>query len=188
MNTGIKVTVLRAQSAMGTARGVPVTCKWSGDRENNCCTPMFSGKIDKRRCGKQTAEKHHRQTYGLSHQNRRIHVHQEITLAAEHFEAVDDRNKTPTRAHEYIGNHRRLKDDMLEAGMPEAQYKHLTIKAIINGTEENVAWASFRTSLATSKDEAYPQTIKELKNMMSVYVTALLGNKYDKPYRTIPNP
>lgn len=68
---------------------------------------------------------------------------------------------------------------MLQEGIQETQFEHLTIQEIIYGTEENGEWTAFRPSLVMSKDEAYSQTIRKLEDMMNVYVTELTESKYE---------
>lgn len=45
---------------------------------------------------------------------------------------------------DYINKHRRLQDNIKEAGLPEADFEQLTIHAIMDGTALNGTWNAFR--------------------------------------------
>lgn len=62
---------------------------------------------------------------------------------------------------------------MQDAGNPEACFEGLTIQAIICVTNDNGKWKPFRVALEMSKESAYPQTVKELEDVMIAYASAL---------------
>lgn len=70
---------------------------------------------------------------------------------------------------------------MLEEGIHEAKLENLTTRAIVGGTNKNGAWNAFSASLTMYKKEAYPQSVKELEDMMTEYATELHDNHWDKP-------
>lgn len=84
------------------------------------------------------------------------------------------------KVEEYINIYRRLRDDMRDAGMPEADFEELTLHAIVDGKSENEAWKAFETLLAMRPGAAYPKNIKELEEMMQIYAVKLIENTSDK--------
>lgn len=62
---------------------------------------------------------------------------------------------------------------MAEAGFPEANIEGLTIQSIIDGTNENAAWKQFRTSLSMTKEEAFPESVRELEDILMAYSGSL---------------
>lgn len=81
---------------------------------------------------------------------------------------------------EYIDQHRLLRDYMLEAETLDAVLEDLTIGATVDETNKNGARNAFRASLSMSIEDAYPQSVKALEDMMTAYEKELPDNHWDK--------